>query len=48
MPLGRPGMYIGRSRSPLWSNGYPRIPLALVREFDSHRVEILTLFAKPQ
>ena len=31
-----------------WSSGYPRIPLALVLEFDSHRVEILNLFEKMQ
>ena len=33
---------------PRWSNGYPRILLlaALVLDFDSHRGEILTLFAK--
>ena len=36
------------SRSPRWSinSGYPRIVLALVLEFDSHRGEILALFAK--
>ena len=32
--------------SPRWSSGYPRILLALVPEFDSHRDEILTLFVK--
>ena len=29
-----------------WSSGYPRIPLALVLEFYSHRGEILSIFAK--
>ena len=33
--------------APRWSSGSPRILLALVLEFDSHRGgEILTLFAK--
>ena len=36
------------SRSPRWSSGYPRTLLALVLEFDSHRGEILNLFAKMQ
>ena len=35
-------------RSPRWSSGYPRILLALVLEFDSHRDEILDLLAKMQ
>ena len=38
------------NRSPRWSSGYPRIQLliAFVLEFDSHRGEILHLFAKMQ
>ena len=32
--------------SPRWSSGYPRLLLELVREFDSHRGEVLTLFVE--
>ena len=35
-------------RSPRWSSGHPRILLALVLQFDSHRGEVLNLFAKMQ
>ena len=34
------------SRSPRWTSGSPRMLLVLVREFESRRGEILTLFAK--
>ena len=34
------------SRSPRWTCGSPRMLLALVREFESRRGEILNLFAK--
>ena len=34
--------------SPRWCSGYPRILLALVLEFDSHRGENLKVFAKMQ
>ena len=42
--IGSPGS--NTSRSPRWSSGYPGTLLALVLEFDSHRGEILTSFAK--
>ena len=33
-------LFVLQSRSPRWPSGYPRILLALVLEFDSHRGEI--------
>ena len=37
--------FLSRS-SPRWSSGYPRILLAFILELDSHRCEILKLFAE--
>ena len=39
---------IAWSRQAWWSSGYPQLLLALVLESDSHRGEILTLFAEMQ
>ena len=39
-------VYYSISRSPRWTSGSPRMLLALVREFESRRGEILNLFAK--
>ena len=41
-------LFILNNRSPRWSSGYPRMLLALVLKFDSHRGEILIIFAKKQ
>ena len=36
--------YTTISRSPRWTNGSPGMPLVLVREYESRRVEILNIF----
>ena len=36
------------TRSPLLFNGYPRVLLSLVFEFDSHRGDIFDFFAETQ
>ena len=46
IPLSKHESGVYNDWSPRWCSGYPRILLALVLEFDSHRSEILNMFAK--